>query len=128
MIYFFNRLKKKKISKLKNNPQKKVIILKIGILSPKKPNSGKRAIAKSYLFLKKKISIFIPGIGHNLRQHSNILIRGGGARDLPSNYFSAIRGILDLIKVLNKTKRKSIYGIKTDINIKKKIRKKFRQI
>lgn len=128
MIYFFYRLKKKKINKLRSNPQKKTIVLRVGVLSPKKPNSGKRAIIKTFLFLKKKISVFIPGIGHNLRQHSNILIRGGGARDLPANYFSAIRGILDLIKVLNRTKRKSIYGIKTDINIKKNIRKKFRLI
>jgi len=128
MIYFYKRLKKNnKINLLKKNSQKKGIVLKVKVMTPKKPNSGKRPIVKIILSNKKLLISHIPGIGHNLRQYSNTLIRGGGARDLPTVYYSCIRGVYDLSKVNNKTKRKSIYGIKTDITSKKKLRRKFRQ-
>lgn len=128
MIYFYNRLNKKnKINLLKSNPQKKSTVIKVKVMTPKKPNSGKRPIIKVILTNKNYLISHIPGIGHNLRQYSNVLIRGGGARDLPSVYYSAIRGIYDLNKVLNRTKRRSLYGIKLDLSLKKKIRRKFRQ-
>jgi small subunit ribosomal protein S12 len=127
MIYFYKRLNKiKKINLLEKNPQKKGVVIKVKIMSPKKPNSGKRPVIKCLLSNKNYILSHIPGIGHNLRQYSNVLIRGGGARDLPSVYYSTIRGVYDLNKVNNRTSRKSIYGIKTNEINKKKLRKKFR--
>ena len=95
-------------------------------MSPKKPNSGKRPTVKCSLSNKSLLIAHIPGIGHNLRQYSNVLVRCGGARDLPSVHYSTIRGVYDLNKVLNKTKRKSIYGIKIELILKKKLRRKFR--
>ena len=129
MIYFYFRLKKKKkINLLKKNPQKKGLILKVKVMTPRKPNSGKRPIVKVSLSNKKLLIAHIPGIGHNLKQYSNSLINGKRTRDLPSVYYSCIRGVLDLNKVFYKTKRKSIYGIKTEINQKKKLRRKFRNL
>lgn len=127
MIFFYKRIKKtKKINFLKKNCQKKGIVLKMRIMSPKKPNSGKRPIVKCVIFKKKNIIAHIPGIGHNLRQYANVLINGNNVKDLPYVHYSLIRGVYDLYMVLNKTKRKSIYGIKTNILLKKKLCRKFR--
>jgi ribosomal protein S12 len=127
MIYFYRRFNQiQKVNLLKKNPQRKGVVIKVKIISPKKPNSGKRPVIKCLLSNKNYVLSHIPGIGHNLRQYSNVLIRGGGARDLPSVYYSTIRGIYDLSKVNNRTSRKSIYGIKTDEIYKKRLRKKFR--
>ena len=128
-----NRLLTKKKPKyiknltLNNNPQKKGIVLKTRIVTPKKPNSAKRPVAKITLVNKKDIVSHIPGIGHNLRKHSNTLIRGGGARDLPGVNYTCIRGVYDLNSVLNKFRRRSIYGVAIPEKKKKKLRRKFRQ-
>lgn len=124
--------KKKKIIKkglniLDENPQKKGMVLKTRIVTPKKPNSARRPVAKISLVNKKQTVAHIPGIGHNLRKHSNTLIRGGGARDLPGVSYTCIRGVFDLSGVLNKQRRRSIYGVSIPENKKKKLRKKFRQ-
>ena len=102
--------KKKKIIKkglniLDENPQKKGMVLKTRIVTPKKPNSARRPVAKISLVNKKQTVAHIPGIGHNLRKHSNTLIRGGGARDLPGVSYTCIRGVFDLSGVLNKQRR-----------------------
>lgn len=112
---------------LDNNPQKKGMVLKTRIVTPKKPNSARRPVAKISLVNKKQTVAHIPGIGHNLRKHSNILIRGGGARDLPGVSYTCIRGLYDLNSVLNKQRRRSIYGVAIPENKKKKLRRKFRQ-
>ena len=80
----------------------------------------------SKFFMKKYLMAYIPGSGHNLRKHSHVLIRGGGARDLPGVNFSCIRGVLDLLGCLKKTKRRSIYGTSTPVEFRKKLRRKFR--
>lgn len=86
----------------------------------------KAFLFSSKLFMKKYIVSYIPGSGHNLRKHSHILIRGGGARDLPGVNYSCVRGALDLAGCTKKTKRRSIYGVQKPIELKKKLRKKFR--
>lgn len=123
-----NKFYIKKISKiLEGNPQKKGMVLKTRIVTPKKPNSARRPVAKIQLVNKKQTVAHIPGIGHNLRKHSNVLIRGGGARDLPGVSYTCIRGVYDLNPVLNKNTRRSIYGVSIPENKKLKLRRKFRQ-
>jgi small subunit ribosomal protein S12 len=128
-ISYFKQKKvnKKKSNILESNPQKKGMVLKTRIITPKKPNSARRPVAKISLVNKKQTIAHIPGVGHNLRKHSNTLIRGGGARDLPGVSYTCIRSVYDLSGVLNKQRRRSIYGVSIPENKKKKLRKKFRQ-
>lgn len=93
-------------------PQKKGIVKRVRIQTPRKPNSARRQVVKLILMRKKYTVAYIPGKGHTLKKHSRVLIRGGGARDLPGVYATCIRGVFDLKYVLGKTKRRSIYGIK----------------
>lgn len=129
----YSLLKRVKVKKrtnfgvLNNNPQKRGMVIKTRIVTPKKPNSARRPVAKIALINKRQTIAHIPGIGHNLRKHSNVLIRGGGARDLPGVSYTCIRGVYDLNSVLNKTRRRSIYGVSIPENKKKKLRRKFRQ-
>lgn len=120
-IGFFKKKKiiKTKLTILDSNPQKKGMVLKTRIVTPKKPNSARRPVAKISLVNKKQTVAHIPGVGHNLRKHSNILIRGGGARDLPGVSYTCIRGVYDLSGVLNKQRRRSIYGVSIPENKKK---------
>jgi len=129
-------LKKKKLIKifdkpklriLGGNPQKKGTVNKTRIVTPKKPNSARRPVARIVLYNKKRTLAHIPGIGHNLRKHSSVLIRGGGARDLPGVSHTCIRGVYDLCSVQNKQRRRSIYGVSIPDNRKVKLRRKFRQ-
>ncbi len=109
-------------------PQREGSVLKPRIVTPKKPNSARRPVAKAKLTNKKFVVAHIPGIGHNLRKHSNILVRGGGCRDLPGVRHTCVRGVLDFLGVKDKTKRRSVYGIKRPLSMVIKIRKKFRAI
>ena len=95
---------------LKNAPQKKGIIVKLLTIKPKKPNSANRKIAKVKI-QNKIIRAFIPGVGHNLHIHSQVLIKGGKTQDLPGINFKVIRGSLDCLPVIRKSKR-SKYGCK----------------
>ena len=83
---------------------------------------------KILLSNKKQRVAHIPGKGHNLRKHSEVLISGVGARDLPGVHFSCIRGVYDLSPVVTKTRRRSIYGVKKPDSLKKKLRKRFRVV
>ena len=125
MITLFNYKKKQLIQ---NKPQFKAIVVKTRIQTPRKPNSARRAVAKVIIKAIKYLVIYIPGIGHNLRKHSSILIKGGGARDLPGVRFSAIRGVLDLACVLNRFNKRSKYGIPRPEFLVKKLRRKLRNI
>ncbi len=129
-----NDLKKKR-SRRRNRsaalvccPQKEGSVLKPRIVTPKKPNSARRPVAKAKLTNKKFVVAHIPGTGHNLRKHSTILVRGGGCRDLPGVRHTCIRGVLDFLGVRDKTKRRSIYGVKRPPEMAKRIRRKFRAI
>jgi small subunit ribosomal protein S12 len=95
---------------LKNAPQRKGIIVKILTMKPKKPNSAIRKIAKVKL-MGKIITAYIPGIGHTLTIHSEVLIRGGRTQDLPGLNYKIIRGTLDCLAVKRKSSR-SKYGCK----------------
>lgn len=114
------------LNRLEKNPQKKGVVMRTKIVTPKKPNSAKRPVAKIVLSNWYRITAHIPGIGHNLRRHSSVLIRGGRARDLPGVYYKCIRGAYDFQGVLNRTRRRSIYGVKRPENKIKKLRRKFR--
>lgn len=127
LFFTLNTLFKLKFYKLEFNPQNKGITLKTRIATPKKPNSAKRAVAKINLSNLNSIIAYIPGIGHNLRKHSLVLIRGGNTRDLPGVSHKCIRGKFDLAGVQNRVTRRSIFGVKQQENLKKKIRRKFRQ-
>jgi small subunit ribosomal protein S12 len=121
-------LKKKQHSRtpaLKKCPQVKGAVKKARIVTPRKPNSARRPVAKVFLSNNKRVTAHIPGIGHNIRSHSSVLIRGGGARDLPGVRYSCIRGVYDFAGLIEKKRRRSIYGAKQDR--KNKVpRRKFR--
>jgi len=113
---------------LQGNPQVRGTVLRVRIATPKKPNSARRPVAKITLVNKKNIVAHLPGIGHNLRKHSSVLVCGVGARDLPGVRHSCIRGVKDFGPVVGRTKRRSIYGIKNLNSKTKKLRRKLRQL
>lgn len=95
-------------------------------MTPRKPNSARRPIIKVRLSSKKKRLVHIPGKGHNLRKHSEVLVSGVGARDLPGVGFTCIRGVYDFSPMYDKIRRRSIYGVKNPSVKNKKLRRKFR--
>lgn len=97
---------------LLRNAQRKIIVKRVRITTPRKPNSARRKTVKGRYKFGKIVQTYIPGGSHQLRQYCQILVRGPGARDLPGIYTDAVRGPFDLSYVQNKTKRRSIYGIK----------------
>lgn len=103
---------KKKISALCQNPQKKGICLSVLIKNPKKPNSARRKVAKVKLRNNSVITSYIPGIGHNLQEHSIVLIQGGKRKDLPGVHYKIIRGVYDCSGVLTQKNSRSKYGMK----------------
>lgn len=111
---------------LEKNPQKKGTVKRARIVTPRKPNSARRPVAKVILSSEIRITSHIPGVGHNIRSHSSVLIRGGGSRDLPGVRYSCIRGVYDFASIINKRRRRSIYGTKKPIEGTKKPRRKFR--
>ena len=97
---------------LEKCPQKRGVCLKVYTKTPKKPNSALRKVAKIRLSNKRKILAYIPGEGHNLQEHSVVLIRGGKVKDLPGVKYRVIRGVLDLQGVKNRKSARSKYGTK----------------
>lgn len=108
-------------------PQARGVVFRPRIVTPRKPNSARRPTVKIFLKNKKHVVAHIPGIGHNLRRHSDVLVRGGGCRDLPGVRHTCIRGVYDFLGVKNKNRRRSIYGVKRPDHKITKIRKKFRK-
>jgi len=104
--------KKNKTPALFYNPQVKGVCSKIFTRTPKKPNSAIRKVAKIKLSTKKVVEAYIPGEGHNLRQYSVVLIRGGRVPDLPGVKYKCIRGKLDFQGVKNRKTARSRYGVK----------------
>ena len=114
-IFLFFRTKKTKKSnspKLNKNPQKKAICTRVLTISPKKPNSALRKVARIKLTSGFEVTAYIPGIGHNLQEHSVVLIRGGRVKDLPGVRYHILRGNLDTQGVANRKQRRSLYGAK----------------
>ena len=107
------QVRKGKALKLEQNPQKKGICLKILTVSPKKPNSANRRVAKIFLVQSgRKITLKIPGEGHNLQQHSTVLVRGGRVHDLIGVKYIGVRGKFDLLGVKGRKTSRSLYGVK----------------
>lgn len=96
---------------LLRNPQKKGVVQRVRIQTPRKPNSARRQVVKLLLTTKNYTVSYIPGKGHTLKKYSTVLIRAGGARDLPGVYSVCIRGVKDLKGVMHKKRRRSIYGV-----------------
>ncbi len=112
------RLGRKKIVKktntpaLKGSPQKRGVCVRVYTTTPKKPNSALRKVARVRLTNGIEVTSYIPGIGHNLQEHSVVMIRGGRVKDLPGVRYHIIRGTLDTLGVSNRRKGRSKYGAK----------------
>ena len=103
---------KSKVKDLDASPQKRGVCLQVKTVTPKKPNSALRKVARVRLSNGKEISAYIGGEGHNLQEHSIVLIRGGRVKDLPGVRYHLIRGALDTSGVEGRTQRRSKYGTK----------------
>jgi small subunit ribosomal protein S12 len=114
-----SKLRGNKIAALQNNPQKKGVCIRVTVTKPKKPNSAIRKIAKVRLTNKNQIIAYIPGEGHNLQEHSVVLIKAGRVPDLPGVKYKIIRGKYDCAALNFRRKRRSLYGAK-----KKKLKKR----
>ncbi|MDO8303482.1 MAG: 30S ribosomal protein S12 [Sedimentisphaerales bacterium] len=104
---------KKRRSDISGCPQKRGVCLIVRTQTPKKPNSALRKIARVRLTNGKEVTAYIPGVDHNLQEHSTVMIRGGRVRDLPGVRYHIIRGILDTSGVANRKQGRSKYGAKT---------------
>ena len=93
-------------------PQKRGVCLQVRTMTPKKPNSALRKIARVKLSNQMEVTAYIPGIGHNLQEHSMVLVRGGRVKDLPSVKYHIIRGTLDAAGVRDRKQGRSKYGAK----------------
>ena len=97
---------------LKNCPQKRGVCTRVYTATPKKPNSALRKVARVRLTNSIEVTAYIPGIGHNLQEHSVVLIRGGRVKDLPGVRYHIVRGALDTAGVADRQQSRSIYGAK----------------
>jgi small subunit ribosomal protein S12 len=95
-----------------NSPQKRGVCTRVGTLTPKKPNSALRKYARVRLSNNMEVTAYIPGIGHNLQEHSVVLIRGGRVKDLPGVRYHIVRGALDTAGVDGRMQGRSKYGTK----------------
>ncbi|OYD14672.1 30S ribosomal protein S12 [candidate division WOR-3 bacterium JGI_Cruoil_03_51_56] len=97
---------------LKGNPQKRGVCTRVYTTTPKKPNSALRKICKVRLTSGYEVSAYIPGEGHNLQEHSIVLVRGGRVKDLPGVRYHVVRGVLDTAGVEDRRQGRSLYGVK----------------
>ncbi len=104
--------KRTKTPALKGAPQKRGVCTRVYTTTPKKPNSALRKVARVRLVNGMEVTAYIPGIGHNLQEHSVVLIRGGRVRDLPGVRYKIIRAALDSAGVANRKRGRSKYGAK----------------
>ncbi|MBN1226223.1 MAG: 30S ribosomal protein S12 [Deltaproteobacteria bacterium] len=104
--------KKVKTPALKGSPQKRGVCIRVYTSTPKKPNSALRKVARVRLTNGIEVTSYIPGVGHNLQEHSVVLIRGGRVKDLPGTRYHIIRGTLDSSGVEDRKRGRSKYGAK----------------
>jgi small subunit ribosomal protein S12 len=104
--------KKTKSPALVNCPQRRGVCTRVYTTTPKKPNSAIRKVARVRLTSGFEVTAYIPGIGHNLQEHSVVLIRGGRVKDLPGVRYHIVRGLLDTQGVANRKQQRSKYGAK----------------
>jgi small subunit ribosomal protein S12 len=112
--------KKKNLRALAGNPHRLCVVFRVRIVTPRKPNSARRQAVKAFIFstkdfMRKHVTAYLPGSGHKLRKHSNVLVRGGGARDLPGVRYHLIRGVYDLQGVASRKNSRSKYGTKKQL-------------
>ncbi|OIP22704.1 30S ribosomal protein S12 [bacterium CG_4_10_14_0_2_um_filter_33_32] len=112
LVSTFNALKNRQKKLKKGSPQKRGVAIKVSTTTPKKPNSALRKIARVRLTNGMEVTAYIPGIGHNLQEHSIVLIRGGRVKDLPGVRYHVVRGSLDTAGVTDRKKGRSKYGTK----------------
>jgi small subunit ribosomal protein S12 len=103
---------KSKVPAMEQNPQKRGVCTRVYTTTPKKPNSALRKVAKIRLTNQREVISYIPGEGHNLQEHSVVLIRGGRVRDLPGVRYHVLRGVLDTQGVKDRKQSRSKYGAK----------------
>ncbi len=105
-------VEKTKSPALQNNPQKRGVCVRVFTQTPKKPNSALRKVARVRLTNGIEVTTYIPGVGHNLQEHSLVLIRGGRVKDLPGVRYHVVRGTLDATGVQGRKQSRSKYGAK----------------
>ena len=99
---------------LRGNPMKRGVCTRVFTTTPKKPNSALRKVARVKLSSGVEVTAYIPGVGHNLQEHSMVLVRGGRVKDLPGVRYKIIRGSLDTQGVKNRKQARSLYGAKKE--------------
>ncbi len=112
LTYSFNSLKNKPVDNY--SPFKRGVCVKVATTTPKKPNSALRKIARVKLTNGMEVTAYIPGIGHNLQEHSIVMLRGGRVPDLPGVRYHIVRGVLDTAGVADRKKSRSKYGAKKE--------------
>jgi small subunit ribosomal protein S12 len=109
-----DKVAKNKTPALKGSPQRRGVCTRVYTTTPKKPNSALRKVARVRLTSHVEVTAYIPGVGHNLQEHSIVLVRGGRVRDLPGVRYKIIRGSLDTQGVRNRKQARSRYGAKKE--------------
>ena len=107
-----DKVEKTKTPALKGSPQRRGVCTRVYTTTPKKPNSALRKVARVRLTTGVEVTAYIPGVGHNLQEHSIVLVRGGRVKDLPSVKYHIIRGTLDAAGVRDRKQGRSKYGAK----------------
>ena len=113
---------------LKGSPQRRGVVIRLRICTPRKPNSARRPVVKLLLSSRRKTIAHIPGSGHSLKRYSKVMISGVGPKDLPGIHYTCIRGKFDCEAITRKTKRRSIYGVKLPPLKRTYVRRKLREL
>ncbi|MFC1687780.1 30S ribosomal protein S12 [Patescibacteria group bacterium] len=110
----FNTMKRRRTRLPKGSAFKRGVCIKVTTTTPKKPNSALRKIARVRLSNGMEVTAYIPGVGHNLQEHSVVLIRGGRVKDLPGVRYHIVRGVYDTQGVQDRKRSRSLYGVKKE--------------
>ena len=110
----FNVLTRRRSALAAGSPFKRGVCLKVTTMTPKKPNSALRKIARVRMSNAEEATVYIPGEGHNLQEHSIVMIRGGRVKDLPGVRYHIVRGVYDTAGVANRKQARSMYGAKRE--------------
>ncbi|MDA1000280.1 MAG: 30S ribosomal protein S12 [bacterium] len=106
------QLSRNKVPAMQGCPQKRGVCTRVYTVTPKKPNSALRKVARVRLTNQQEVICYIPGEGHNLQEHSVVMIRGGRVKDLPGVRYHILRGVLDTQGIADRRQRRSLYGAK----------------
>ena len=109
-----HKVEKNQVPALQGSPQKRGVCTRVYTTTPKKPNSALRKVARVRLTNGQEVTSYIPGVGHNLQEHSIVLVRGGRVRDLPGVRYHIVRGVLDCQGVQDRKQARSKYGSKKE--------------